>query len=197
MSREVGFETGKAAQKTAEKHPEEWQGILDADETILWQGSPVAGVTFKAEQGVMGVLIGFFFMGFSLFWMSMASQAPGPFWMFGLIFFAIGFYNSIGCHFWHAYLRSQTFYTLTSKRAFIAKDVPLKGRTLKSYPITDTSVLEFDGGDPATINFASEERKGTKGSRYSVDIGFERIRDGRTVMGLFRSIQTGPGEAGK
>ena len=193
MTREVGFEPDQSnpSAKPPEKHPVEWQGILDADEKIVWQSSPVAGVTFKADSGPMGVLMGVFFMGFSLFWMSQAMRAPGVFWMFGLIFFAVGFYNAIGCHFWYAFVRSRTFYTLTSKRAFIATNIPIKGRSLKSYPINETTVLEFDGSEPATINFAKEERSGSKGSVRTVTIGFERINDGRKVMGLMRSIQTG------
>ncbi len=188
MSREVGFET-KTPSVPAQ--PAEWQGILDADETILWQGAPRRGLTFAADHGAMGVLMGVFFMGFSVFWMTMASRAGGVFWMFGLIFFATGFYNAIGCHFWKAYLRKETFYTLTDRRAFIAKIVPIKGRTLKSYPITAQTALEFDRGEPATIIFASEERKGSKNRRYSVDVGFERIENGREVWAHFRSIQTG------
>ncbi len=190
MSREVVFETAPK-DRVIEKHASEWDGILDADEDILWQGPSDGGITFSADQGPMGILMGLFFMGFSLFWMSSAMQAGGSLWMFGLLFFAVGFYNAIGCHFWKAYLRSNTFYTLTTKRAFIAQNVPLKGKSLKSYPITETTVLEYDGAEPATINFASEERKRSKGSRYTVDIGFERIRDGRKVMALMRSIQTG------
>jgi len=49
-------------------------------------------------------------------------------------------------------------------------------------------VLSYDGGTPATINFAHALRRGKNGS-YRVDIGFERIEDGDEVYSLFRRVQ--------
>jgi len=166
--------------------PSGWEGILDDDEEIRWQGQPDGVIRMDLSQP-MGIGMGLFFMGFSIVWMNLASRAGGVFWMFGLLFFGIGFYNAIGVHFWKTYLRRTTHYTLTNKRAFIATQ-PLGKRVLKSYPIAKDTSIELQDGTPATIIFARETHRGNKSS-YKTNIGFERISDGQKVYGLLRDIQ--------
>jgi hypothetical protein len=166
-----------------------WDGILDEGERILWQGRPVAGLSFH-NTDVMGALMGVFFMVFSLFWISTAAQIgngfgnsgfggafPKFFPLFGLPFFAIGFYNAIGHVFWQAYLRSKTHYTLTSKRAFIALDHPTNGKTLKNFPIDANTDVILKIGQPDSVWFAGKR------------IGFARIDDGRAVLKLMHQTQ--------
>lgn len=166
--------------------PSSWDGILDPDEQIRWQGQPDTAIRVDMSQP-MSIAMGVFFMGFSIFWMNMASQAGGFFWMFGLLFFGIGFYNAIGVHFWKAFQRRTTHYTLTNQRAFIATQVFGK-RVLKSYPITKDTVIEMQDGALATIIFANEIQRSKNGS-YTTNIGFERINEGQKVYGLLRQIQ--------
>ncbi len=166
--------------------PSEWQGILDDDEDILWQGQPDGTLRLDMSQP-MGIAMGVFFMGFSVFWMNGASKAGGIFWMFGLLFFGIGFFNAIGVHFWKAYLRRTTYYTLTNKRALIATQTFGK-RVLKSYPITKSTLIEWEDADPATIIFARETRGSGKNS-YEAKIGFEYIQDDKKVVTMLRKIQ--------
>ncbi|MEM8578578.1 MAG: aspartate carbamoyltransferase catalytic subunit, partial [Pseudomonadota bacterium] len=93
-----------------------WDGLLDPDERILWQGRPDPAI--KLEWGhPLGAFLALFVTGFSVFWMNGAAQAGGFFWMFGLLFFAIGLYMLAGVHFWKAFVRRRTHYTLTNKRA--------------------------------------------------------------------------------
>ena len=165
-----------------------WSGLLDPGEEILWQGRPDARPHIDFSHPMMMVM-GAFFMVFSLVWMNMASRAPGHFWMFGLIFFGIGFYNFIGVHFWKGFQRAHTHYTLTTKRAFIATDL-LGRRTLKSYPIEQGAEIELIDGPLATVRFARVHRKGKNGGYY-VPVGFERIAEGRTVYQHLRQIQQG------
>ena len=75
-----------------------------------------------------------------------------------------------------------------AKRAFIATDMPIRGRSLKSYPIDEDTVLDFIDGDLATIHFATERKRGKNGT-YTVNIGFERIENGREVYKKFRDVQ--------
>ena len=166
--------------------PAGWEGLLDEDEEIRWQGQPDGAFHLDLRQPA-GIGMGLFFMGFSLFWMKSASAGGGPFWMFGLIFFGIGFYYAIGVHFWKTYLRRTTHYTLTNKRAFIAT-APLGKRKLNSYPITKTTPLELEGNDPPSIFFASKTRRG-KNREYELKIGFEYLHDGQKVYGLMRDLQ--------
>jgi hypothetical protein len=169
--------------------PAGWEGILDEGEEILWQGRPDSAFAFQPRMMIMTVF-GVFFAGFALFWMLMASMAGGYFWMFGLIHFAVGIGIVAGTLWGPTFRRRRTWYTLTDRRAFVATDLPLVGRRLKSYPITAGSVLSYDQQDPATIHFAHEMRRGRNGSTR-VDVGFDRIHDGAEVYRLMRQVQRG------
>lgn len=169
--------------------PAGWEGILDPGERILWQGRPVPGIVWRPQQ-LVALLFGLAFAGFALFWMLMAASAGGFFWMFGLIHFSVGLTVSFGPFFWPAYMRRHTWYTLTDRRAFIATDMPLLGRRLKSFPIERDTVLSYDAGTPATIHFAQVVRR-TKNGTSRTDIGFVRVPDGPEVYALMRQIQRG------
>lgn len=164
-----------------------WQDILESGETILWQGRPDPAIVFTLAN--VGTLIfGLFFAGFALFWMIMAASGPSGFWMFGLLHFGIGLSMAFGSLFWGPWRRRHTWYTLTNKHAFIATDIPFKGRRLKSYPITAESHLDLTRGALCTVNF-THEMKRTKNGTKRVDIGFERISDGAEVFKMMRDIQ--------
>lgn len=174
--------------------PDPWEGLLDPGEEILWQGRPDAGVRIDTSRP-MELLMGLFFMLFAVVWMNMASRAGGNFWMFGLIFFGIGFYNAIGVHLWKAHVRARTHYTLTNKRGFIATDV-LGRRRLHSHAIDADSPVELTEGALSSVYFATERKRRKRG--YSeIPVGFEQIADGREVYRHIRAIQqgrTGQGE---
>lgn len=166
---------------------DEWQGILDQDEHILWQGRPDPTLVFTFAN-IGALVFGLIFAGFALFWMIMAASAPGFFWMFGLIHFSVGIGMACGSVLWGPWRRRHTWYTLTTKRAFIATDIPLKGRRLKSYPITPQMPLDLRKGTFSTLNFAHEMKRTKNGSR-KVPVGFERIPDGAEVLVLMRDVQ--------
>lgn len=164
-----------------------WDGVLHDDESIIWQGRPEPGIAFKPSH-VFTILFGLVFSGFALFWMIMASQAGGFFWMFGLIHFTAGFCVMFGPIVGPAYRRNKTWYTLTTDRAFVA-DITVFGRKrLKSYPILPQTPIETEVGTFTSIHFASETRR-RKNRTYTVPIGFERLRDGETVSKLIRDMQ--------
>ena len=165
-----------------------WEGILDKGEKILWQGRPDTAIHIRPAN-IATMVFGLAFAGFALFWMIMASAAGGAFWMFGLIHFAVGLGLAAGPILWGPFKRGRTWYTLTDRRAFIATDLPLKGKQLKSYPITDDTVLDFQPGSLSSIRFAQETRRGSKGRRYVVPIGFDYIREGDEVYRKMRDIQ--------
>lgn len=167
--------------------PAGWEGILDEGETIVWQGRPDASIVMVPSR-IGGFFFGLVFSGFALFWMVMAAQAGGVFWMFGLIHFFTGLGISLGAVFWSAWRRRHTWYTLSDRRAFIATDIPFKGRKLKSYPVTGDMVIDYKAGNFATLHFAQEMRRVNK-SRKMVSVGFERIPDGDKVYRLMRDIQ--------
>ncbi|MGP6087236.1 aspartate carbamoyltransferase catalytic subunit [Antarctobacter jejuensis] len=181
------METGQPESGTAP--PPGWEGLLDPGERILWQGRPGAAVRIGTGDIIL-MVFGIFFAGFALFWMVTASQAGGIFWLFGLIHFCVG----LGIILWpvlgRPYLRRHTWYTLTDRRAFIATDVPLRGRQLKSFPIDADNSLTFEDRQPGSVIFASELRRSKNGS-HETRIGFRDIEDARRVYGLMRRIQRG------
>jgi len=143
--------------------PESWKPFLDPGEHILWQGRPDGRLRLKGRNLLIsGFGVGF--LAFSVFWVIMAFSFPGTqndpvgwlFPMFGLPFVLVGLWLVFGVHFYDAYKRSKSFYTLTSKRAFIGSD--LGGRRLQSYPIDKDATLAFRPGPPDTVIFAAIER---------------------------------------
>ena len=165
---------------------DEWKGLLTPGEEIVWQGRPSSGLRIEFRSPFEPLFF-LFFTGFSIFWMVGASAAGGWFWTFGLLFFFVGSYNLIGAHFWKAYVRSRTHYTLTNKRAFIATDV-LGHRNLSNYPISAHTTLSFKEGKLASIYFA-EKTSGIGDQRQTFKVGFEQIKDARDVYALMLSAQ--------
>ncbi len=164
-----------------------WQDILDPGEQIIWQGRPDGAVVLRAKN-IMLLVFGLIFAGFALFWMVLAANAGGWFWMFGLIHFSVGVGIIWSAVYWSAYRRRRSWYTLTDRRAFIATDLPIRGKRLKSWPITPETSLELVEGPPATVNFATEVKRGEH-STYQVAVGFERIPDGKEVYRMLRDVQ--------
>ena len=164
-----------------------WRGILMPGEEILWQGRPDPSFQFGIKQ-VGAAAFGMVFAGFALFWMIMASMAGGYFWTFGLIHFSVGVAMIFGAFLYAPWRRRHTWYTLTSRRAFIATDMPMAGRKLKSWPIDGDSPISYETGDLMTIRFAKDFKQTKNGTR-EIPIGFERIEDGDTVYRMITDIR--------
>lgn len=175
-------------ERTNQPAPTGWEGILDDGERILWQGRPDQGFYMDLVK-LPVALFGFAFAAFALFWMVMAGQAGGGFWMFGLIHFSVGLGLAFSAVAWGTLKRRGTWYTLTDRRAFIATDLPFKGKRLDSYAITPGTRLSLRAGDPGSVFFSREERRGDRGRRYTVDIGFERIAGAERAYEILREIQ--------
>jgi len=164
-----------------------WDEILENDEQILWQGRPNEKFRIKLSQ-IATLVFGLFFAGFAVFWMVMAAGIGGIFWMFGLLHFAVGLSISFGPIYWDNVQRRNSWYSLSDQRAFIATDMPFRGRRIKSFPITASTVLDFRRSEPPSIYFAHEIRQG-KNSSTRIDIGFEGIPDAAEVFALMRGLQ--------
>ncbi|MCB1334411.1 MAG: aspartate carbamoyltransferase catalytic subunit [Roseivivax sp.] len=166
-----------------------WEGILEPGETILWQGRPDGAVDLSPAMLFTGAF-GLVFSGFAVFWMAMAARAGGLFWMFGLIHFFVGLAVALGPVLGRPLDRRHTYYTLTNRRAFIAKNRPILGKTLASFPITADTPLDYRDGDPGSLYFATRHKRTASGSSR-VHIGFERIFDAADVFAKARAIQRG------
>ena len=165
-----------------------WEGILDADETILWQGQPTPGMHWGKSE-ITGALFGLVFSGFALIWMIITSFSGGFIWMFGLIHFSVGIGVIAGTTIWPAKRRKSTWYTLTDKRAFIGAISFFGKKTLSSHLITASTQLETEHGALGAVYFATEQYRTSKGHHRTRKVGFERLENVQNVARLFRDVQ--------
>lgn len=182
-----------------------WEDILEEGELIVWQGRPHSRVIWS-DLLSFETFFGLFFAGFSLFWIAGAwmmtsglstSSAGGVdaifsfFPLFGLPFLAVGVYLVAGRIFWDAYQRRRTWYTLTNRAAYIARQTFGK-RSLKRYDMVDMNSPDLQDGSPGSVFFAKEvtayqtrSRHGRRRTRTRLTpIGFRQIDDARKVYRL-------------
>jgi hypothetical protein len=118
-------------------------------ERVLWSGTPEP-LRFSLRKSFPGALIGIPFFAFSLFWISMASRAPGgaaspfpfPFWLFGIPFVLVGL-GMVLSPVWHYARALRTSYVLTNRRAIVDYPGPF-GRRI-SVPLTQIPFIETRG----------------------------------------------------
>lgn len=168
--------------------PDGWDGILEADETLLWQGRPDGAFVWptpslKALAPVIAIC------GFSVFWMMQAAQSGGFFWLLGLVMFSAGISAIFRLPLRNMKLRRSSWYSLSNRRAFFATETQGQ-RHLKSYDIHPDLVLELVDGTPGSVYFATTFINTSKGSSRQ-KIGFERIADARGIYDMLRKIQRG------
>ena len=167
---------------TAPEVPPGWQGILEPDERVLWQGRPAGGLRLNALLGanaLQGVLI----VAFALFWMWKAAQFEVILSLVGVIMLALGLRQILEPVLWPAFRLSRSFYTLTDRRAIIGTDMPLRGRHLFSFPIEAETAFEYVPTEPPSILF------GTRPTHRRRREGFEYIADADQVIALMRQIR--------
>lgn len=164
--------------------PPGWEDILDPGERVVWQGRPDPNTRWQPPPG-RDLRGGIAMSAFGVIW-SVAVAVNGSIaWVFGLLFLGLGVSKLAGQHVWKARQLRQTTYTLTTSRAIIATEAGGR-RGMTSYPIDATTPVASDGAEPATITFATQYTNG-----IARQIGFERVRPGREILELFRSVQRG------
>ena len=123
-------------------------------------------------------------------WLSGGATGSGPFWLIPLVFLSIGVWSVLQPILGDAYLRRHTFYTLTNRNAYVARRLPILGKSLKTWPIETATPLDFEPGTPGSIFFATETRRSGRNTRTQ-KIGFERIADAAHVYRQMREVQAG------
>jgi hypothetical protein len=174
---------------TQEDTFDDWEGILAKDEHIIWQGKPNGDFVFGLKN-VGRFRFGLAFAGCAVFWMIGVYSSGGDFWAFGLIHFTVGLVLAFGGMFKDVYIRRRSFYSLSNKRAFVATHLPIQGRKLRFYPILPNTILDYKDGEFATIIFA-QINDGARNSGRFRNIGFQRIENGKKVLGLFHDVMNG------
>ena len=169
----------------SERHPG-WDGILDDDEDIIWQGAPDGKFRFKPEHPT-SIVIGFAFLAISTPNLLVQLASPTLMIIFPLAVFCLGIYSLIGVHFYETWQRQGTFYTLTTRRAFIGSR-DFKGKTLDSYVITPKNRIRLKDTNPPTVYFATQTKRSGQ-SRKTVNVGFRYIEDAQDVLNHLRAMQ--------
>jgi len=114
---------------------------LRGGEEIIWSGQPVSG-KLPTKQIVPVAVFGLFFMGFSIFWMIMASRAAGVMAVFGVPFLLIGAYIVFGRLMKTTKFQDNTFYALTSERLMICSTE--NGETLNEMSLNKIPFIQIN-----------------------------------------------------
>jgi len=173
---------------------EAFAGRLLADERIVWQGRPAAGIVLTSRDWFL-IPFSVVWCGFAIAWTGIASFTAVGFAAFGLIFVVLGLFFFVGRFFLDAWLRQGTRYALTESRVLI----------LKAHPNADFTSLALDrlpearlteGRDgKGTIRFGHPAGMfGFGGAGFSVWVSsldptpqFMNIADARKVFDLVQS----------
>jgi len=127
---------------------------LGSGESLIWAGTPAAGLLLRPSDAVM-VPVSLMWGGFAIFWETtvLKSGAPGFFALWGIPFLFVALYIIVGRFFVDSRIRRHTVYALTNRRAIIISG--LFFRTSTSLPLatlTDISLREkADGSGTITL----------------------------------------------
>ena len=183
--------------------PSELSGSLGAGEKTVWHGSPPTGIMFRQSDWFL-VPFSFLWFGFALFWMASVlsigeSARNGPTLIFpivGFFFVCVGFYFAIGRFFWDAYVRRETLYALTNKRAIILVRRPIRQlRSIELSGATEVATEEGAGGGGSVIigsriPMSASLRGWPMFGTNSGEFVFENVPALRSVVETIRRVQS-------
>jgi hypothetical protein len=167
---------------------------LDADERVVWSGTPVRGWLFRREDRYL-FPFGLFWLGLTLFLFGMMAiggprdAPPLPFLLVPALFVGLGLYFVVGRFLWDADVRGRTTYVLTNRRAVVLRRFPRRRVTsLRINAATEVQTIERSDGS-GTIYFGPRPNAYNNAfPRPSPDMFmFERIRDFKTALQIVRS----------
>lgn len=164
-----------------------WESVLRPGETLIWQGQPDGGLSFR-PQDILMAIFGFSFAVIAVFWMQSTMRLGGYFWLLGGFHLAIGLGVGLWGLFGAALLNRRTWYSLTSERVFIATEFPLIGRRLREIYLNPSLRIDLIDGPLAEIRFV-QEGFGASASGKAVPDAFLRLKDGLRIYGEIRQAQ--------
>ena len=158
-------------------------GLEDAfadNEEILWQDRPVKGVLWNNEV-IIGVGIGVLIATGAEKWLLKFSQAGSGAWSLDPTHVILGLLFALVSLAYPVYMRRNTWYTLTNRRAIITTKLPVLGKRFKGHAIAQDSKLEHKKGRLASVYF--KEFRKYYGGKYpkTIKIGLENIKEGEIV----------------
>ena len=172
-----------------------WASLLGPGERLVWQGRPDRKLFVLRKSDIFLIPFSLMWGGFAIFWeiSVLSTPDPLPFALFGLPFVAIGLYIMFGRFLVDAYVRHNTDYALTNKRAIIATTA--FGTKIRSKPIGPDTEISFTPGPAGSIRLGTEAAAGFDQQNWAVwhsgggAFIFERIFDADQVYKLIRKMQ--------
>jgi hypothetical protein len=166
------------------------ESLLAGDERLLWRGEPRKGLFLRPSDGYL-IPFSLLWCGFvvSWTWSAAKSGAPFPFFLFGLLFVAIGLYFVAGRFFVDALIREKTQYAVTNQRVIVASG--LLHRQVKSLELRKLGEisLTISSGERGTIAFGAPQAGMWSRPGNDRRPRFEMIERARTVHDLIRNAQ--------
>jgi hypothetical protein len=169
---------------------------LGQDEQLLWSAQPKGGIAFRIEDLYL-IPFSLMWCGFAIFWEWGVSHSSAPlfFRLWGIPFVTIGLYMIFGRFIFDAWLRSNTYYGLTTERAMIVRrtlgesvqSIELKtlGDVALSVGNDRSGMITFGNDTPGFAWFGmSPWRRG-----YVMAPRFERIERAGEVYAQVRDAQ--------
>ena len=171
----------------------EWRGLLRPGERILWQGAPGNDTAYYQPRNaiqVMGAMFSMFFFAMMILIAALnpiENKTTTLAWLvFGLGTFILAVF---GREAFASYKIRHSFYTLTTKRAFVGWTL-FGRRLLDSYCLYGHSKIEYQPGNPGSVYFAEKIHK-TEDSSWTEKIGFLNIPDAKEVYELLLKARQG------
>ncbi|WP_299412743.1 hypothetical protein [uncultured Sulfitobacter sp.] len=161
-----------------------WDGILNEDEEILWQGTPAHGFAL-AQPDIPALIYGLCCLAFSVFWIMMVSDA-GRFTWLDLVPLGIGIAFTCYSVLRDTVARRYSFYTLTNQRAIVGTSYPWSFKRLMITKVTSRTPIHLQRGH--TVVFGVPKYS----SLYPLPLRrpqFTRIDDAENVLSLMQEIQ--------
>jgi hypothetical protein len=157
---------------------------LDRGERLLWAANPDP-MRYAVSKALGMAVSGLFFFGFAVFWVFMARDLPSEFWLFGLIFIAIGLclLLSPAFFYWRA---PRVAYVLTDKRAVIDIQGPFSKRI--SVPLDQVPFVTLKGvsNGIGSVLFIETTYRARRGRTNTIQDGFMAITEPEKVERLMR-----------
>lgn len=173
--------------------PAALQSVLEPQEQLQWWGRPKQGIMLR-KSDILLIPFSCMWAGFAFFWeyeVITQKNAPFFFMLWGIPFMCLGLYITLGRFFYDAWLRSQTYYGVTTERVVI-----VCGQSHKIIDLAGCHELRIEksGDGLGSIIFGSElplymNRSFGASSRKSPVPTLEFITDVDRVLAIIRQWQ--------
>lgn len=157
-----------------------WDDILTEDEELLWHGRPDATFDFWGE-GPVELGFGMTLTGGPLAPMGMLAPLIGFKVLVFLPLVLVGLWLLFGKALWRSYRLGHSWYSITSKRVFVARDL-FGRRRLLEFPVTRTTEISETGGLHGGLLLTAPEGYG---------LLLERLPARQEILTLLWRVQNG------